>query len=235
MNSNLYKRGYEKSPIIIIGDSLPKKLETRERIREILDRRHITYNSIIIPLKYYINDYLFKNYKGEYRLPVETKDDIFMYVNAIENPENKSGLNLDEEDDKAKINKLRECIFSKDRVCKYKIIICLGDFSYFAVRSVFNIYNKRETHRYPKKTCKYNIEKLGEYFFKEINSDEKTTPYILPILHNISNLRFEKTDTFIPESIRGNYVSYLQYIGESIAKVMMNDNEIKEYLEVVSK
>lgn len=81
-------RGPENQPILIVGDSPSKKVEN---IKEVLDRNHMIYNSIIIPIKYYTEKYLNK-YNYTFPECFNDEKDIFRYVNAIEDSENKKEL-----------------------------------------------------------------------------------------------------------------------------------------------
>lgn len=65
-------RGKNDSPILMAGDSFPDV-----EVGEALDRTHPIYNSIILPIKYYINEYLIMQYG--YKLPKDfyNNDDIF--------------------------------------------------------------------------------------------------------------------------------------------------------------
>lgn len=224
-------RGPENQPILIVGDSPSKNANN---IKEVLDRNHIIYNSIIIPVKYYTEKYLNEN---KYRLNEKFNDidDIFRYVNAIENNDDKNGLDM--ERDKDKLITLRNEIYDKNNVIKYRIIICLGDFAYFAVRAVLNRYNGHEKHKYGSKN-KYSIEDLGKEFYKNSKIDINKDVYILPILHNIVN-RIKDVDKlleFIPAEERNNYISYYCYIGERLGKILIEDiNKIEKYKNYLLK
>lgn len=78
--SILQFRAKKDSPILIVGDSFPDV-----EVEEVLGRTHPIYNSIILPIKYYINEYLIMEYG--FKLPeyFYNNDDIFYYVNAIRN------------------------------------------------------------------------------------------------------------------------------------------------------
>lgn len=230
MRNDLNARGPLNSPILIVGDSLPENKDTQLKLSEILDRRGVIYNSIIIPLKYYINNYLY-NYR--LKLPSENNNDIFRYVNAVDNPNDKSGLNPLDSAYSNKISKLRNEILDLNNNNKYSIIICMGDFSYFAVRTLFDKYYPREKKCYRKNGTKFTIRRLGEFFQNGIDQYKPGGDNILPILHNSSNLSFSKTDEFIPSQRKGTYKCYLQYVGEEIGKVMRKDEKIRSYLEAL--
>ena len=81
-----------RSGILVVGDSLPPNQTTVTKLESVLDPRHSVYNSLIVPLKYYLNNYL--NSQG-YQLPLEkVENDFFFYINAIDDPATKSNPNL---------------------------------------------------------------------------------------------------------------------------------------------
>lgn len=127
------------------------------------------------------------------------------------------------------IQELKEEIFDDSKQAKYKMIICMGDFAYFATRTLFGLYHGRERKFFPKSKSKYSIEKLGGFFSQK---PKVGNTWILPILHNSSNLQFHRTQEFIPniEDERGKYVNYLNYIAKDISEIIVNDIEIKKYL-----
>lgn len=222
---SLFARGPQKSPILIVGDSLPESKVTRDRLVEILDRRGVTYNSIIIPLKYYINEYLIGKYSLKLPYDFNNREDIFRFVNAIDEPEQKSGLQGNSD----LLDGLRSEILN-ERAEKPVIILCMGDFAFFAVRAVLNKYNSFEKKSYPKSGTKYTLEKLGAYFDKNVDIKDKENPYILPILHNSSNLHFHNSEKFIPQNKRRKYIYYMQYIAEELCEIMVNNTRLKNYL-----
>jgi len=222
---DLIARGLKSSPILIVGDSLPKSEDTRNKLDEILDRRGVTYNSIIIPLKYYINEYLISKYRKKLPFDLNNREDIFRFVNALDDPGEKMGLDGGSE----KLNNLKYEIFNKNEDA-YEVILCMGDFAFFAVRSLFNKYNPREKKHYPRNGSKYTIERLGTFFGKNIKIHEKGKPIILPILHNSSNLHFSSTVNFIPVNKRLQYISYMQYIAEEIGELMMKNTKMEGFL-----
>ncbi|MCB2305619.1 hypothetical protein LGL08_00120 [Clostridium estertheticum] len=228
-------RGPEDQPILIVGDSRSKNVKN---IREVLDKNHLIYNSIIIPIKYYTEKYLNKH---KYKLTecFNDKEDIFRYVNAIEDSNDKKGLNTDTE--KEKLYNLKDEVYDENNEFKYRIIISLGDFAYFAVRVVLNRYEGKEQHRYSSRAKnKYDIKTLGEHFNRNSKIDVEKDIYILPILHNISNRinDIDKLIEFIPKDKRENYISYYCYIGECLGKILVNDiikkEKYKNYLHNIS-
>ncbi|MGK0466859.1 hypothetical protein [Clostridium sp.] len=229
MREDLCARGPKDSPILIVGDSLPEKERTQDKLKEILDRRGVTYNSIIVPLKYYMNEFLIEKYKLKLPSDLNNKGDIFRFVNAVNNYDNKWGLNPLNINYTSVVKNLREEIFDSNNKVKYRLILCLGDFSYFAVRSLFKKYNERENKFYRKSGTKYTIERLGKYFQQSIDKHENIL--ILPILHNSTNLHFSLTQDFIPKDKRNIYVSYLSYIAEEISRIIISDIEMKKYLK----
>ena len=52
----LQSRGTRRG-ILIVGDSSPANLQTVQNISYVLDQSHPVYNSLIIPLKFYLNNY----------------------------------------------------------------------------------------------------------------------------------------------------------------------------------
>lgn len=216
-------RGKKDSPILIVGDSFPNV-----QVGEVLDRAHPVYNSIILPMKYYLNEYLIMEYGCKLPGDFCNNDDIFYYVNAIRNKNDKGGLEPETKDGKEKLKVLKNVIFGDDGESKYKIIICLGDFAFFAVRSQFLIYYGREQKRYCKSGTKYGIQKLGEHFSKNSEGYIKNHKvYVLPVLHNSANRQFDKSKLFVPEDERDDYLSYHQYVAEKVANILINDPEIK--------
>ena len=86
-----FRRGTEFG-ITIVGDSLPPKSITLIKLASVLDPTHPVYNSLIVPIKYYLNNYL--NSRG-YQLPEEkVNDDFFYYINAIDDSGTKSNPDL---------------------------------------------------------------------------------------------------------------------------------------------
>jgi len=205
MNSS---RGSRNS-ILIVGDSLPSNLKTQYNITQVLDPIHPVYNSIIIPIKFYINNYLLQK---NYQLPIEKKGmDFFFYINAISDAEEKNNSDLTELI--KEINPL---------YCPYKLILSMGSFAFYSVEKVFERNVKK----------KLSINELGEYFFNRINLKNKIKfPINIPILHNIVNLKFEKATNFIYQN-SDKYISYHHYVGEKIAEFIVNSindfNFIKE-------
>jgi hypothetical protein len=206
-------RGNENSPIFVIGDSLPNNEVTKNNLSEILDRRHVVYKSVIIPIKYYMNEYMIS--KKGLKLPNDynNENDIFAFVNAF-TPK------FDE-------NLIKQQLNSKN----YKIILCMGKRVFDKIKFLFET-----EYEYPKiSVTGKGIGELGEYFKKsiEVYKDRKTKGrVILPILHNSSNRKFHLTDRFIDSSIDNNekYITYNEYIAEQISEIMINDPELKNFL-----
>jgi hypothetical protein len=231
MREDLCARGPKDSPVLIVGDSLPEKETTQGKLLEILDRRGVTYNSIIVPLKYYINEYLIKKYKLKLPSDSNNKEDIFRFVNAINNPDDKRGLDPLNRNYSIVLKNLSNEIFDNNNKTKYRLILCMGDFSYFAVRSLFEKYHPGENKFYKSSGTRFKIGKLGQFFQQGIREYKKgDNILILPILHNSSNLHFQKTNEFIPKDKRNNYISYLNYIAEEVSEIIMNDIEMTKYL-----
>ena len=107
-----------------------------------------------------MNEYLIKKYSLKLPGDFNNKDDIFRFVNAVNNPDDKWGLNPTSEDYNLVIKNLKEEIFNNNK-SKYKLILCMGDFAYFAVRSLFKRYHSRENKIYRKNGTKYKIDRLG--------------------------------------------------------------------------
>lgn len=218
--TNDYKnvRGAENQPVLFVGDSPSKNVKN---VREVLDRNHMIYNSIIIPIIYYTQKFL--NKMG-YSFPnkIDNEDDIFRYINAIENSEYKKGITADSKE----FENLKNEVYKdkNEMIFRYPIIICLGDFSYFAIRCVTKRFNPREKHYYGS-SCKYDINRIGQYFNENSKVDSQKDVYILPILHNVSNRikDLEKLREFIPEGDRNRCVSYQSYIGKKIAQILVDD------------
>ena len=79
MREDLCARGPKDSPILIVWDSLPEKERTKDKLKEILDRRGVTYNSIIVSLKYYMDEFLIEKYKLKLPSDLNNKGDIFRH------------------------------------------------------------------------------------------------------------------------------------------------------------
>lgn len=232
------KWGYDQSPILIIGDS---PTETVDNVGKALDPNHYIYNSIIVPIKYYTNEYLIENYKCKLPHDFNNSKDIFKFINAVDNGGKKKGLNAKEVDDLRKLDKLRDEIISKDSSeFKYKILICMGDFAYFAVKALLNKFGEKEKREYPEnEDGLYSIKELGEIFYNNSNAEKYSSDmYILPVLHNISNRCDDvlKIYNFIPEEVRKKkrYTNYFNFIGERLGEllftVVSNDEKYKNYL-----
>jgi hypothetical protein len=123
-------------------------------------------------------------------------------------------------------------VFNVEEKVRYPIILCMGDFAYFAVRSLFDLYKVHERHTYVSESSnvRYSIERLGTYFWKEYNrfKDETKWPLILPILHNSSNLQFDKTKQFIPSELQNEYISYFEFIAEYVGNILYDN--FRDYL-----
>lgn len=212
--SNLRSRGDVSSPIAIIGHSLPKNNKTKERLKELLDRRHVAYKSLIIPLKYSINEYLLEYHR--YKLPNDwnNEKDIFYYINAYSYSEDNC-LELNKEEINSIINNRR-----------VRIIICMGGAVFKEVVNHIGEAYKGE------KPEKYSIQKLGEIFEKNVSryKKDKTARLIIPILHNAANLKFDYTDRFIPEGKRKDYITYNDYIAKELGKVLMSEKKLRKFL-----
>lgn len=234
MDNNLKSRGAENSPILIIGHSLPKNSDTIKNIKEVLDRRHLVYNSIIIPLKYYINQYLYNDKGYLLRNDYMNREDIFLYINAFD--EELSGKKLDEKLLKEYINKQ-----------SVKIVLCMGIDVFKAILKMYkhNLglgvrYRYDFTHKIlGKKNFDNDTEFLGESFDFLSNNEGKIVPnkYILPILHNSSNTNFQNTAKFVPveERYKYNYdindsefIIYFEYMAHVIGDLLLSDVEIKK-------
>ncbi|WP_162266935.1 hypothetical protein [Clostridium botulinum] len=184
-------------------------------------------------MKYYMNEYLIKKYLLKLPNDSNNKEDIFRFVNAVNNPDDKCGLNPLSASYRLVTKNLKEEIFDNNNKAKYTLILCMGDFSYFAVRSLFNRYHSRENKCYRSSGTRYNIGRLGQFFEQSIREHKKGEILILPILHNSSNLHFNKTQEFIPEDKRNNYISYFNYIAEEISEIIISDIEMKKYLKKI--
>lgn len=232
------KWGYDKSPILVVGDS---PTETVDNVEKAIDPNHYIYNSIIVPIKYYTNEYLIKNYKCKLPYDFNNRTDIFKFINAVDNGGKKKGLDTKESYDLRKLDKLKDEIVDKNKKqFRYKIVICMGDFAYFAVKAVLGKFGEGEKREYPQnEDGLYSIEELGEIFYK--NSDIikcNNDIYILPVLHNISNRCDDvlKIYNFIPEEVRKNkkYTNYFNFIGERLGNVLFtvvnSEEKYKKYL-----
>jgi|ERR1035437_8447052 hypothetical protein len=188
--------------VLIVGDSLPANKNTVNNIGSVLDPRHPVYNSLIIPIKYYLNNYL--NSCG-FQLPLDKQnDDFFYYINAVENPLTKKNPDLSN-------------LGMELKKQEHKIILCMGNFAFWAVEQVFDRKTRRDN----------SIAKLGEIFTLRINENNLKFPIILPILHNIANLKFEKCIEYIPDIARENYISYFHYVGVQLGQLILR--HIKDF------
>ena len=195
------KRG-NRFGILVVGDSLPSNAKTVKNICSVLDPKHPVYNSLIVPIKYYINNYL--NSQG-YQFPKEKSgDDFFYYINAVDDPKTKSKPNFSE-------------LIKEINQKGHNIILCMGEFAFGAVETIKNNKNSG--------TFKFSISKLGDIFSNRLNTLEIVFPLVLPILHNTANRKFEKSDLFIPGEIRKEYISYFHYVGVSLGKLLVNNKE----------
>lgn len=194
-----FTRGQRKG-ILIVGDSLPPNQTTVSKLESVLDPRHSVYNSLIIPFKYYLNNYL--NTQG-YQLPLETAGkDFFFYINAIDDPTTKNNPDL---------SKLKQEV---DRP-EHKIILSMGNFAFWAVESVLGREVKKNL----------SIVELGQHFYDRLNVIDVNLKINFPILHNVANLKFEDAKTFITKD-EENYISYFHYVGVQLGKLLMNNKDV---------
>lgn len=195
-----HTRGF-RNGILIVGDSLPPNIKTTSNIKSVLDPKHPVYNSLIVPIKYYLDNYL--NSQG-YQLPLEkVGEDYFFYINAVDNPKTKSNPNL---------TKLKKEIKRPE----HKIILSMGSFAFWAVEYCLNedcSLNK-----------KLSIVRLGEIFDKRMNSLSVQPKLNLPILHNVANLKFEEAIKFIAE-YKDRYISYFHYVGTQLGKLLLTNRD----------
>jgi hypothetical protein len=200
----IQNRGVRKG-VLIVGDSLPTNQFTLKNINSVLDPRHTVYNSLIVPIKYYLNNYL--NSFG-YRLPMEEcETDFIYYINAVQDPRTKIKPDLSE---------LEREVIRPD----HKIILSMGSFAFRCVDVILNPNNKIKKS--------YSIEDLGNEFRKRIF--EYRPKLHLPILHNVANLRFERTKDFIVDD-GNNYISYFHYVGVSLGKLLLNHKEEFNFIQ----
>ncbi len=194
-----------RSGILIVGDSLPPNPKTTKNIKEVLDPIHPVYNSLLVPIKYYLNSYL--NSQG-FQLPLEKKsEDFFYYINAIDDPKTKNNPDL---------SKLKTEVGRAD----HKIILSMGSFAFWAVESVFGREAKRNL----------GIKELGQIFYDRLSKIEANRILNLPILHNSANRKFEEAKSFIAQEPE-NYISYFHYVGVQLGKLLIKNKEsFKELL-----
>lgn len=238
--------GYDGTPILVVGDSPTYKVKN---VVKTLDPNHFIYNSIIVPIKYYTNEYLIKNYNCKLPEDFNSTKDTFRYINAIDNWFLKWGLDTTKTDNLSRLDKLKEEIIDRDsNEFKYKIIVCIGDFAYFAVKAVLDRFGEGDLKKYPEVRegisgkiydTIYSIKDLGDAFYK--NSDIKEGNkdiYILPVLHNISN-RCDDVLTiynFIPKEVqeRKRYINYFNFVAERLGEVLITvankEEKYREYL-----
>ena len=172
-------------------------------ISYVLDQSHPVYNSLIIPIKYYLNNYFNDN---GYKLPLEKYDnDFFYYINAVEDPLTKS---------KPDLTNLKEEVIRPE----HKIILSMGNFAFWAVENVLGRNVKKNL----------SIKELGNIFLDRISNTEY--PIHLPILHNIANLKFERTKDFIIDN-ETNYISYFHYVGVKLGELLLNRKDDFEFIE----
>lgn len=194
----IYTRG-NRNGILIVGDSLPPNKNTIQKISQVLDPTHPVYNSLIIPIKYYINNYLISK---DFQLPLEKPNvDFFFYINAIDDPSTKSNPDL---------NVLNREVNRTE----HKIILPMGSFAFWSVENVLE--------RVTKKNC--TIEELGRIFYQRISITPIDFPIVLPILHNVANLKFEETKKFIMDQSK-EYISYYHYVGFQIGKLLLSNKD----------
>lgn len=197
----LKSRGSRKG-ILIVGDSDPANQHTISNISRVLDPIHPVYNSLIVPIKFYINNYL--NSHG-YKLPIEEKNnDYFYYINAVQNPKTKSNPDLTEMEIEVKRP-------------EHKIILSMGNFSFWAVESRFDKESKIKKN--------LGIKNLGKIFYDRINKEKIEFPINLPILHNSANRKFEEANKFIMED-QTSYISYFHYVGVSLGRIQLKYKNI---------
>jgi len=200
----IHTRG-SKRGILIVGDSLPSNQITLSKLDSVLDPKHTVYNSLIIPIKYYLNNYL--NSQG-YKLPLEkSNEDFFYYINTIEDPKTKSNPDL---------SKLKSEVESHE----HKIILSMGNFAFWAVEKVLG----RDIEQNSK------IKELGSVFDSRLEDVEY--PIHLPILHNIANLKFERAKDFIAND-ESNYISYFHYVGVRLGELLLKMKDEFEFIETL--
>jgi hypothetical protein len=163
--NELIARGNEYSPILFVGHSLPNNPTVRGGLREILGRRHIIYNSIIIPIAYYMNEYLEYSH-SDFRLPngfrfkqdinnwsiSHSDNDIFRYMNAFLHTAEDLNANfygkyfiheeitikIDGKKQKKEITKVRNDEGLKQEIDngRMKIILCMGTEVFLAIKDL---------------------------------------------------------------------------------------------------
>lgn len=203
MSNPLLFRG-KRNGVLIIGDSLPPARTTLGNIKTVLDPTHPVYNSLIVPIKFYLNNYL--NSIG-YCLPLEEYEtDYFYYINAIQDPETKSKPDLSELE--KEINRP-----------EHKVILSMGSFVFKSVEQILKPGLKMQKS--------YSIKDLGKIFSERIEGN--SFPIHLPILHNVANLKFEKTKDFISDYNR-NHISYFQYVGVRLGELLIKNKQEFNFL-----
>jgi len=190
----------KRNGILVVGDSLPANQKTVNKLESVLDPSHSVYNSLIIPIKYYLDNYL--NSQG-YQLPLELAgEDFFYYINAIDDPTTKSNPNL---------IKLKQEVERPE----HKIILSMGNFAFYAVEAVLSREVKKNL----------SIVELGQHFYNRLNVIDVNLKVNFPILHNVANLKFEDAIKFITKD-EENHISYFHYVGVQLGKLLMNNIDV---------
>ena len=202
LNTLLFK-GTRKG-ILIVGDSPPPVQSSVSNIVSVFDPVHPVYNSLIVPVKYYINNYL--NSVG-YGLPLEALEtDYFYYACAIKSQGAKIKSGLTELT--AEVNRP-----------EHKIILSMGSFVFKTVERILNpdgiILNS------------YSIKEMGRIFSERLEASE--FPIHLPVLHDIANLKHELTKNFIGD-YDFNYLSYFHFVGVNLGELLMKHKEEFEFV-----
>ncbi|HEX9739382.1 MAG TPA: hypothetical protein VGA29_01295 [Ignavibacteriaceae bacterium] len=203
MYSKLLFRG-DRRGFLIIGDSQSPEQSPVKNMVTVFDPVHPVYNSLIVPVKYYINNYL--NSVG-YGLPLEALEtDYFYYACAIKSQGAKIKSGLTELT--AEVNRP-----------EHKIILSMGSFVFKTVERILNpdgiILNS------------YSIKEMGRIFSERLEASEY--PIHLPVLHDIANLKHELTKNFIGD-YDFNYLSYFHFVGVNLGELLMKHKEEFEFV-----
>ncbi len=197
--------GNRESPVMIVTDFAVERND-----HSAFHRDGPLYNGIIIPVKYYLNQYLILN--SNMRLISETvAEEPFHYVAAVESPKDrKRELNL--------VN-LRNVLLGVDPL----VVLTLGDFAYTCCQLALG--KSSETHPGKAKI-------LGEIYRQnmiQLRMHENEGQVVLPILGREYLADHTLGNEFIGEEDPALFISYFHYLGCTLGRLFLDLYSKKQY------
>ncbi len=202
--------GNRESPVLIVTDVAQDDNHQEATGANVLSRNGAIYNGLVVPLKYYLNQYLILN--SPMRLVSETvAQEPFHYAAAVESSRDRRR--------QPNLLNLRNVLLAVNPV----VILTLGEYAYQCSQQALG------TEDVP---AHLSAAQLGEVYRQnmiKLRFSENEGKAVLPLLGREYFADSGLGDAFIGEEDPALFISYFHYLGCTLGRLFLDLSAQKQY------